>query len=118
MTYRYRYRNVFQAAPAVDLLLLDTSNPRGVAFQIEAIVHHSADLPMLTEVQRHGHTRKRAKLVLARISGVDPYALCEPNGDGEREALTALLDDVTAGIVSISDAVGDAYLQHLPRFRA
>ena len=118
MTYRYRYRNVFQAAPAVDLLLLDASNPRGVAFQIERIVHHAADLPMLTEVQRHGRTRERAELLLASISGVDPYALCEPNEDGERVALATLLAEVTAGIVSISEAVGDAYLQHLPRFRA
>ena len=58
MTYSYRYRNAFQAAPAVDLLLLDASNPRAVAFQIEAIVRHAFDLPMITEVQRRGRVKR------------------------------------------------------------
>ena len=57
MTYSYRYRNAFQAAPAVDLLLLDASNPRAVAFQIEAIVHHAVELPMITEIQQRGRAR-------------------------------------------------------------
>jgi hypothetical protein len=73
---------------------------------------------MLTEVQRHGRTRERAELLVETISRVEPYAICEPNPAGERAALIALLDEVTAAIASISDAVGDAYLQHLPRFRA
>ena len=77
MTYSYRYRNAFQAAPAIDLLMLDASNPRAVAFQIQAILRHAADLPMITEVQQRGRVRALAENVHARIAAVDAYALAE-----------------------------------------
>jgi uncharacterized alpha-E superfamily protein len=118
MTYSYRYRNAFQAAPAIDLLLLDASNPRAVAFQIEAIVHHALGLPMITEVQQRGRVRALAENVNARIASVDAYALAELNPARERSALIALLHDVERAMRRIADAVGDAYLQHLRRYRA
>ena len=118
MTYSYRYRNAFQSPPAIDLLLLDTSNPRAVAFQIQAVVRHAAELPMITEVQERGHARAIAQTVLARISAADPYALADMNGGRERRALISLLDDVENGMKRIADSVGDAYLQHLRRLRA
>jgi uncharacterized circularly permuted ATP-grasp superfamily protein/uncharacterized alpha-E superfamily protein len=118
MTYSYRYRNAFQVAPAVDLLLLDASNPRAVAFQIEAVADHALDLPMITPVQQRGHARALAEALRARIAAVDAYALVETNGAGERVALVALLDEVEEAMTRIASAVGDAYLQHLPRFRA
>jgi uncharacterized alpha-E superfamily protein len=118
MTYSYRYRNAFQAAPAIDLLLLDAGNPRAAAFQIQAIVRHAADLPMITEVQQRGRVRALAENVQARISHVDAYELAELNATRERHALTALLHDVERTMKRIAEALGDAYLQHLRRFRA
>jgi uncharacterized circularly permuted ATP-grasp superfamily protein/uncharacterized alpha-E superfamily protein len=118
MTYSYRYRNAFQAAPTIDLLVLDASNPRAIAFQVEAIVRHALDLPMITDVQRRGRVRTLSEDVLARISSVDAYSLAELNPSRERGALVALLDDVENAMKLIGYAVGDAYLQHLLRFRA
>jgi uncharacterized alpha-E superfamily protein len=118
MTYSYRYRNAFQAAPAIDLLCLDASNPRAIAFQIEAIVRHAIELPLTTEVQRRGRVRALSEEVHARVGGADAYALAELNASRERSALIALLDDVQNAMKRISDALGDAYLQHLLRFRA
>jgi uncharacterized alpha-E superfamily protein len=118
MTYSYRYRNAFQAAPAADLLLLDATNPRAVAFQIEAVARHALDLPMLTEVQQRGRAGALAEGLRATIASGDAYALTEVNAEGERAALIALLDEVESAMTRIADAIGDAYLQHLPRFRA
>ncbi len=118
MTYSYRYRNAFQAAPAIDLLMLDASNPRAVAFQIQAILRHAADLPMITEVQQRGRVRALAENVYARIAPVDAYSLAELNSTRERHALNALLHDVERTMKRIAEALGDAYLQHLRRFRA
>jgi uncharacterized alpha-E superfamily protein len=118
MTYSYRYRNAFQAAPAIDLLLLDTSNPRAVAFQVEAIVRHAAELPMVTDVQQRGAASLLAENVRAKIAAADAYALAEMNGSRQRRALIALLDDVENAMERIADAVGDAYLQHLRRLQA
>jgi uncharacterized circularly permuted ATP-grasp superfamily protein/uncharacterized alpha-E superfamily protein len=118
MTYSYRYRNAFQPAPAIDLLLLDPSNPRALAFQIEAIAKHADGLPMVTEAQQRGHAKLISRTVRALITDADAYALAELNAKRERPALIALLDDVEDAMKRIADAVGDAYLQHLRRFRA
>jgi uncharacterized alpha-E superfamily protein len=118
MTYSYRYRNAFQAAPAIDLLLLDGSNPRAVAFQTEAIAGHAAGLPMVTDVQLRGQAREIAKRVHDRLTDSDAYGLAELNPRRERPALNDLLDDVASSMERIADALGDGYLQHLQRIRA
>ena len=48
----------------------------------------------------------------------DAHLLAEPNAAGERAALLELLDAIEGAMTRVTDAVGDAYLQHLPRFRA
>jgi uncharacterized alpha-E superfamily protein len=118
MTYSYRYRNAFQAAPAVDLLVLDASNPRAIAYQADAIVDHTLDLPMITDVQRRNRARVLAGRLYTAMASADAFALTALNDDDHRGALCALLDEVEETTTRIADAVGDAYLQHLPRFRA
>jgi uncharacterized circularly permuted ATP-grasp superfamily protein/uncharacterized alpha-E superfamily protein len=118
MTYSYRYRNTFQVAPTLDLLLLDASNPRAAAFGVEAIALHAAELPTITAAQQRGEVRRLARELCARVSAADPYALSELNAARERPALVAFLDDVETTAKRIADALGDAYLQHLLRFRA
>ena len=98
--------------------MLDASNPRAVAFQIQAILRHAADLPMITEVQQRGRVRALAENVRTRIAPVDAYVLAELNSARERHALNALLHDVERTMKRIAEALGDAYLQHLRRFRA
>jgi hypothetical protein len=73
---------------------------------------------MITEVQQRGRVRALAENVNARIASVDAYALAELNPARERSALIALLHDVERAMRRIADAVGDAYLQHLRRYRA
>src|SRR5207244_1196016 len=45
ITYRRRYLARLQAAPLLDLLLTDDSNPRGLLFQLRALVEHLTALP-------------------------------------------------------------------------
>ena len=118
MTYSYRYRNAFQAAPAIDLLVLDPGNPRGIAFQVNLLVRHAAELPMLTEVQQHGQARAIAQGINALITAADAFALAERNAARERPALLSLLDDIDEAMERIGRELADAYLEHLQRFRA
>ena len=115
MTYSYRYRNAFQAAPAADLLLLDPSNPRAVAFQVDAIVRHVDDLPIISDIRPRGLAAGLAERLRAMITSVDAYALTETNAAGERIELISWLDDVEDAMSRIADAID---LLHLPRFRA
>ena len=49
MTYRARYRTVFQLAPALDLLLVDEGNPKSIVFQLSQIASHVEHLPRQNE---------------------------------------------------------------------
>jgi uncharacterized alpha-E superfamily protein len=116
MTYWYRYRNAFQAAPAIDLLLLDQSNPRAAAFGIDAIAAHGADFPLITDVQKRREAVAIVDEAQALMRAADAYVLAETNVAGERPALIALLDAIEDAMTRAATAIGDAYLQHLPRF--
>jgi uncharacterized alpha-E superfamily protein len=49
ITYRSRYMMGVAAAPVRDMALLDPFNPRSVAFQVERLVEHLAELPRLSD---------------------------------------------------------------------
>jgi uncharacterized circularly permuted ATP-grasp superfamily protein/uncharacterized alpha-E superfamily protein len=115
MTYSYRYRNAFAAAPAADLLLLDPANPRGVAFQVDAIVRHATDLPMIADVRHRGVATGEAGRLQTTIRSAEAYALVETDDAGVRPRLIAFLDGVEAVMTDIADAID---LLHRPQFRA
>ncbi|HJQ55642.1 MAG TPA: alpha-E domain-containing protein, partial [Vineibacter sp.] len=51
ITYRTRYLGALEPAPALDLVLLDESNPRSLAFQLHAIHHHLEELGRATRAE-------------------------------------------------------------------
>src|SRR5262249_58070020 len=61
ITYRRRYLGSLQLAPVVDLLLLDETNPRSLAFQLAALDAHmrriprAQSLPPLTHADKPPH---------------------------------------------------------------
>ena len=68
--------------------------------------------------QRRNRARILAGRIYTTIAAVDPFALVVRDTAGDRTALGALLDEIEGAMERIADAVGDAYLQHLPRLRA
>jgi uncharacterized circularly permuted ATP-grasp superfamily protein/uncharacterized alpha-E superfamily protein len=118
MTYRSRYLNVFQVAPTIDLLLLDSTNPRSVAFQIAAILRHVLSLPKITFVQRKNFAKIIIDEARNAIVGADPAELARCDETGKRVALDALSGAVEDIMPRLSDAIADAYFQHAPVQRA
>ncbi len=118
MTYRSRYLNVFQLVPALDLLLLDETNPRSMAFQLDTLGRHIGALPKITPAQQ----RRRAEMVAdeawAAIGRTDPVALERGDDSGRRRALIDLVALVDDAMTRLSDALADAYFQHAVRRRA
>jgi uncharacterized alpha-E superfamily protein len=117
MTYAYRYHNAYQVAPMIDLLLLDASNPRGVAFQLEALVEHATHLPLVTETQRRRDVLTVAEHLVARIERATLGELCAVDAESSRDVLRTLLGSIDSDLARVGDALTDAYLQHLPRYR-
>jgi uncharacterized alpha-E superfamily protein len=116
MTYRSRYLNVFQTVPFFDLLLLDSANPRSVAFQLVAIESHLRELPRITLAQRSDMPGAIASELRAVIAASHPARLAVVEA-GVRPALDDLTDTIRADAGMLSDAIADAYFQHASRRR-
>jgi uncharacterized circularly permuted ATP-grasp superfamily protein/uncharacterized alpha-E superfamily protein len=110
ITYRSRYLTVLQPAPALDLVLADPSNPRGLAFQLVAIRR------LMDEVTG------RPDSSLAAIAGsalADAEALVQrilAAPDQAREAASAppVLREIATAIADLSDLLSRRYFALLP----
>jgi uncharacterized circularly permuted ATP-grasp superfamily protein/uncharacterized alpha-E superfamily protein len=110
ITYRRRYRGELQAAPALDLLLTDETNPRALAFQLAAIEGHVGALPSGERAERAPEARI-ALAALARVRLADVAELCRVE-DGKRLRLEELLARTQGDLRALSDALTRAYLSH------
>ena len=118
MTCRYRYLNVFQVSPAIDLLLLDPTNPRSAAFQIATILRHTLSLPKITPIQQKNFVKTVATEARDLIVGADPFALAQADETGKRAGLAQLATAIEEIMPTLSDAIADAYFQHATPRRA
>jgi uncharacterized alpha-E superfamily protein len=118
MTYRSRYYNVFQLPPALELLLLDDTNPRALAAQVGAVMQHVGELPKSTPAQQRGVPAAVAGEAWRAVLAADPFALARCDDSGRRPALLAMIAAVEDAMTRLSDAIADAYFQHAARRRA
>jgi uncharacterized circularly permuted ATP-grasp superfamily protein/uncharacterized alpha-E superfamily protein len=113
LTYRARYLSSLQAAPVVDLLLTDTSNPRSVAFQVELAKDHLRRLPGHEGVVR-GRAERRLIGLESSLFTADVEQACAGDGAGLRQ----LLEDALAQSWQLSDDISATWFAHLSKERA
>ena len=112
MTYRSRYLLTPQLAPVLDLLLLDETNPRSVAFQIEALAVHLDHLPRAVA---HGPASIAQDIVhglLADLRSADIDRLSRRSRLGDRPELKALLAGVAADLARLASGIARTYFSH------
>jgi uncharacterized circularly permuted ATP-grasp superfamily protein/uncharacterized alpha-E superfamily protein len=80
MTYRARYRTAFQLAPALDLLLMDESNPKSLAFQLSQLSDHVEHLPRQSERRFSSPEERMALEMLTTTRLLDLTGLACPVG--------------------------------------
>ena len=113
ITYRSRYLSVLQPAPALDLVLADDRNPRGLAWQLGAArdllaeLSDAADSPLATTA---GTLLEQVSLIAASIAGATDQATAA--ADVPRDLRT-----VAAGIAALSDQITGRYFALLPAAR-
>jgi len=111
MTYRRRYLATMQAAPVVDLVLTDETNPRSVLFQTDTLAAHLDALPRDPGAPRSAQQR----LVLeatGQLRLADMTEICEAGEKGDRPRLLALLDRLAAIFPELSSSLSSVYLSH------
>jgi uncharacterized circularly permuted ATP-grasp superfamily protein/uncharacterized alpha-E superfamily protein len=112
MTFRRRYLAMLQAAPVVDLLLTDETNPRSVIFQARALVEHVRALPPVTGAGVHSPQLRLALSAQNELEQADIERLCVADCDGARPELEALLRKLGTILPALSDSLSASYLSH------
>jgi uncharacterized circularly permuted ATP-grasp superfamily protein/uncharacterized alpha-E superfamily protein len=118
MTYRYRYLDHLQPAPVIDLLLLDESNPRAVAFQLARMEEAAAALPRFTETQQRLRDLRLVRRLLARLGSCEAEELAQTDEAGRRPRLEALLQELDDALPQFSTILDESYFRHFARRRA
>lgn len=113
MTYRARYMTNPMVAPVLDLLLLDETNPRSIAFQLSQIDHHlqqldgpAAPSPALSP-ERHMIYSLVSELRLAHVE-----VLSNANEKGMRVELSKMLRRFETSLLEFSPLLARSYFSH------
>jgi len=117
MTYRRRYLSMIQAAPVLDLLLADETNPRSLAYQLAALGEGIERLPR--DPALPGRTTEQ-RLVLANLTDLrlaDIDILARADESGRRTRLVDLLSKLEADLPVLSEVVAASYFSHLQTSR-
>lgn len=114
MTYRARYRSAFQLAPALDLLLLDESNPKSLAFQCSRIAAHVEHLPRQSNRRFAEPEERKALEMLTAVRLLDPAAMARADAAGPPPELAAFLESVEAKLKDFAQQISAHYLSRVP----
>ncbi|MGA2497499.1 MAG: circularly permuted type 2 ATP-grasp protein, partial [Tepidisphaeraceae bacterium] len=112
MTYRSRYQTALQAAPAIDLLVCDETNPRSIAFQLVAMQRHVEAVTDSGANVVRGEYERIALNALTQVRLADPHALARTDDAGDRPRLVHLLDGLGEAFPAFSDALSRAFYAH------
>lgn len=118
MTYRSRYLTTVQPMPVLDLLLMDESNPRSVAFQLATVHDHVAQLPHDPAAVGLTDEERIATAMITSLRLADAHRLAGEDDANLRDALSYLLSDLSAQLRGLSDVVTQRYLAHAEATRA
>ena len=113
ITYRRRYLAGLQAAPVLDLLLADETNPRSVAFQLVALSDHVQHLPGASAGPAPNGEHHLTRAALDRLRQADLDHLCQVRATGDRPGLSELLSGLERELPSLNDILTRQYFSHL-----
>ena len=113
ITYRSRYLAVLQPAPALDLMLADDGNPRGLAFQLAAM------RALLSEIA--GSTDNTLAVAAAALQD-EPQSMIHMVSEAADQSVASLflparLRALRDAVAELSDRVSRRYFALLPTAR-
>lgn len=112
ITYRRRYFTSVQLSSVLELLLLDDGNPRSLAFQLQALRGHAAQMPREANTLLESPEQKRIAGLSAMLRHPGAARLAQPAASGAPEALDSLLSDVQVELGMVSNQLTHHYFSH------
>ena len=118
MTYRNRYLGSLQAAPVVDLLLIDETNPRSIGFQLAELAEHVDRLPRDRSSPVLSGERRAIMAATSLLRLADVTELVAIDAEGGRPHLRQLLTRLEGHLRMLWESLTHHYLVHAaPRRR-
>ena len=111
ITYRSRYRLQPMLPLVLDLLVMDETNPRSVAYQVAGLTRHLEALPQQTSTNALSRERRIVLALQTAIRLADVTELAASGPDGNRPALAALLKQALDELPQLSDAISRRYFR-------
>jgi uncharacterized alpha-E superfamily protein len=108
MTYRRRYFAQAQLPSVLDLLVADQGNPRSLAFQLNALTDHAANLPRDPDASAV-LAEQRLQALTAALRDADLPGLARACEQGDTEALAKWIDQFLNGLLALSDELTHFY---------
>jgi len=116
MTYRYRYMMSYEIGPVLDLLVVDPSNPRGLAFQFVQILQHLDALPAADKAEVARYRKKitecRGNLRLFDADALGEHVVKDESGKEERSILKSRLREFSMQLHDLGDYISRRFLTH------
>ena len=109
ITYRTRYLSVLRTDLVLQLLLADESNPRSVAFQLDALVHQVDSLGEHDDPE-HRRLEGLASKALGEVCVALTEELAQRDSEGRFTALESLLHQLKANLYAFSEALTAQYM--------
>jgi uncharacterized circularly permuted ATP-grasp superfamily protein/uncharacterized alpha-E superfamily protein len=117
MTYRRRYLSGVQAAPVIDLLIADESNPRSLVYLLQALHEVIHQLPHDLNEAFHPPEQRMIVSLLTAVQLADIVELARQDDDGRRSRLERFLTELGQSLPLLADAISHHYLSHLQTSR-
>ena len=109
MTYRARYHQTPIPPLVLDLLLIDETNPRSLAYQLAALSAHVDQLPRSGGQLGRPDESRLLMALLTRVRMAEIVRLGEATAAGAREALAVLLTEQNQQLLELSDLISRRY---------
>ncbi len=112
ISYRRRYRARMGVQSTLDLVMMDTSNPRSLLHQLEELNRHIKTLPRVSESRHELSPEERAALEAETLVKMSLLSDLSSRENGQRQLLHNALTTVSKALANISELVSDKYFDH------
>ncbi len=112
-TFRRRYRSYMHLPTVLELILMDQDHPRSLAYQLDALQRHVADLPRGQKTQRLSDDERCLLESYTELRLADAAQLSKTEaGEGVCHALDELLARQADSLWHLSDVITRTYFSH------
>lgn len=114
ITYRSRYRSALHLPTALEMLLLDETNPRSLVYQLKRLQEQIRDLPREKSGYRLSEGEQLILEALTQLQLSNTFQLAQrPEQSTQRQGLEKLLVRLAQILIEVSDVLTQTYFSHV-----